>query len=150
MKLKRLSVAAILTGLLALFAVSTAFAPFPTSVFSLKVNNNLISGGSTYLGTQVLAGAVTLTIPDQGTVFSLTGTASITRIVPPTYPELAPVTVSRVIILCTTSTDTLVDGGNLKLAGNFPGTASDVITLIYNISGAAADTFYTEVSRSVN
>ncbi len=96
----------------------------------------LVSRGVTQFPVKTLAGAENLLIP-YGTVFKLTGTAKMTRIQPSAYS-------GRIVFLETTSTDTLIDGVNLKLAGNFNGTADDIITLV------AIDTFWVEVSRSVN
>lgn len=50
----------------------------------------------------------------------------------------------QIVYLTHASTDTLLDGKNLKLAGNFPGTAGDVLVLIYN------GTYWFEVDRSAN
>lgn len=89
-----------------------------------------------------LAGSDNMVLPGKGVTIKLTGTAKITRI--------QPTFAGRFVVLNTTSTDTLVDGANLKLAGNFNGTADDCIGLVYSITGAIADSAYTEVFRSLN
>ena len=50
----------------------------------------------------------------------------------------------QVVYLSHASTDTLLDGKNLKLAGNFPGTAADVLVLICD------GTNWFEIDRSAN
>lgn len=100
-----------------------------------------LTGNTIYTPTTVASAAGSVTLP-AGTVIWVTGTASITR--------LATSTAGRIVYLFHATTDTLVDGGNLKLAGNFNGTADDCLTLMYGASGAAADTFWTEISRAVN
>ena len=80
------------------------------------------------------AGAITLS--EGANFYALAGTASVTSIT--ARPS------GTVVWLMTTSTDTLVDGSNLKLAGDFPGTANDVICLICD------GTNWHEVSRSAN
>lgn len=93
------------------------------------------SGASIVFPIKNLASATTLTIP-KGSTFALTGTANCTRILAGTPGRL-------VTFICA-STETLTDGVNLKLAGNFSGTADDVIQLV------AQDTFWVEVGRSAN
>lgn len=108
--------------------------------FGVRPGGILESDGNLVATPVSLAGAVTTTVPS-GTVFKFTGTAKCTR--------LLGGSTGRIVILSTTSTDTLVDGVNLKLAGNFNGTADDVITLVYGVGGAA-DTSWYEISRAVN
>lgn len=92
-------------------------------------------GATTVYPIANLASATTLTIP-VGNTFALTGTANCTRIIAGTPGR-------RVTFICA-STETLTDGVNLKLAGNFSGTADDVISLV------AQDTFWVETGRSAN
>lgn len=91
----------------------------------------------------VASAAGSVTLPD-GYVIYVTGTGSITRLT----ASADGLTPGRVVILRHATTDTLVDGVNLKLAGDFAGTADDVLVLCYSITGT--DTFWTEISRSVN
>lgn len=106
----------------------------------------IINYGSTRLVPVGLVGADNLLIPTArnvvGTVFALSGTAKITRI--------QPGAVGQVVMLWTTSTDTLVKGVNLQIASTFNGTAKNGICLIYSATGAAADTFWTEMWRTAN
>lgn len=95
------------------------------------------NSGYTVQDSVALATDDTLTIPN-GTYFYLTGTAKILRI--------QPVAQGRLLILYHSTTDTLVDGGNLVLNGNFNATAGDIIQLI----GDAAGTNWVEISRSAN
>lgn len=96
---------------------------------------NTSHGATTVYPIANLASATTLTIP-VGSTFALTGTANCTRIIAGTP--------GRRVMLIAASTDTFTDGVNLKLAGNFNGTADDILQLV------AQDTFWVEVSRSVN
>lgn len=97
--------------------------------------------GTTTLTPVSIASATTLQLT-AGTIFYVSGTAKITRILP-----VSATAYGTKVTLVSVSTDSLIDGGNLKLAGNFNGTADDVITLIY---GAQADTFFYEESRAIN
>ncbi len=92
-------------------------------------------GAMTVYPIASLASAATLTVPG-GSIFSLTGTANITRIIAGTSGQ-------KVTFICA-STETLTDGVNLKLASTLAGTADDAITLV------AQDTFWVELCRSVN
>lgn len=112
------------------------------SIFLIAIVALLALAGFVIRGSTVFSGPVTvpsvagtLTLPE-GTVFKITGNQKITRIV--------PVTPGRFIVLYHASTDTLVDGLNLKLAGNFNGTADDVINLV------GVDTVWAEISRAAN
>ena len=87
-----------------------------------------------YTTMTATAGAITLN--EGANFYALAGTASVTSIT--ARPS------GTVVWLMTTSTDTLVDGSNLVLAGNFTGTANDVICLVSN------GTNWYEVSRSAN
>jgi hypothetical protein len=78
-----------------------------------------------------------------GTNYTISGTTAITRIyVAPadTLPKMQ----GRVIILQFRGNCTFTDGNNLKLAGNFSGTADDCIKLIYK------DSTWKEIFRSAN
>lgn len=122
---------------------------FTTStVFTWIVRTTFLNYGSDYQVPIDITPAATLTLSNAGTVFTLNDTVAITRILPPTYPGSVLSTASRMVVLRCTLIDTLTDGVNLKLAGNFNMTPDDVITLIYNISGS--DTFWTEINRSAN
>lgn len=87
-----------------------------------------------YTTMTATAGAITLS--EGANFYAVAGTASVTSIT--ARPS------GTVVWLMTTSTDTLVDGSNLKLAGDFPGTANDVIQLVCD------GTNWHEVSRSAN
>lgn len=93
-------------------------------------------------GATVASAAGEITLPTTGTLIQVTGTAKITRILAGTQ--------GRIVILHHATTDTLVDGVNLRLAGDFEATANDVLALCYGITGVAADTFWTELYRSAN
>ena len=96
------------------------------------------SGSEVNVPDSIASATGALTLP-AGRIFYLSGTLKITR--------LLGGTVGQIVTLISLSTDTLVDGVNLKLAGNFNGTADDAITLIY---GAENDTSWYEISRSAN
>lgn len=138
----------ILIGVSILLTLGLIFGFTTSTVFTWIVRTTFLNYGSDYDVPQSVASAAGLILPDAGTTFNITGTANVTRIASPTYPGAVGSTSARVVILRSASTDTLTDGVNLKLAGNFNGTADDVIILKYNITGA--DTFWSEVSRSAN
>jgi hypothetical protein len=125
---------------LLMFVVSLAFSQstIPKNVFSWGVAKNLVSGGSTYFPPVALTATAGAQVLTKGTVFTVAGALKQTSI------TTSAADAGRIIILITASTDTLVDGGNLKLAGDFPGTANDVLVLI----GDGTDWF--EVFRSAN
>lgn len=104
--------------------------------------------GSTLYRVQQLAtknvSRLTLTAP--GTFYKLKDTSKITSIVPATG-IVGPY--CKDIYLTVTQIDTFVDGGNLKLVGNFLGVTNGTLHLVYSITGTSSDTFYTEVSRSL-
>ena len=131
---KKLMVALIV--LAALLSIGAGIADVATN---LRVTKNIS------FGTATLASAAgNVSMPNAGIVV-VTGTAKITRLAP-----WSGIRKGTVAMTWHTTTDTLVDGVNLKLAGNFNGTADDILTLCYGASGAAADTFWTEISRSAN
>lgn len=84
-----------------------------------------------------LASAAALAIPDRGEFFVVSGTTDITSITGDIWN-------GRVITLLFIDTLTLIDGGNLVIAGNFVANNADTITL-----GASGGNFF-EISRSVN
>lgn len=81
------------------------------------------------------ASAATITVVD-ASYYHVTGTAQITSI------TARPA--GTVLVLTHTSTDTVVDGSNLVLAGNFNATANDALILISD------GTNWIELSRSAN
>lgn len=98
---------------------------------NIKIKN-FNSGEATAVAS--VAGAITLPFgPD---VMTLTGTAAVTSITS-SYK-------GRMVTLVNTSTASLTDGSNLKLAGNGPNTADDSITLVCD------GTNWIETGRSVN
>ena len=84
-------------------------------------------------GADVASAAGTITLGDDGNYFDITGTAAITSI--------TAKTAGTVVILQFDSTASLVDGSNLKLAGNFTGAAESHIML------SSDGTNWFEVSR---
>lgn len=92
-------------------------------------------------GVQTVASATALPIPALGSIFSVTGTTTITSI---TSPISNTNNDGREITLIFTSALTFTDGNNLKLAGNLVTTADDTITLVCD------GTNWYEKSRSVN
>lgn len=88
-------------------------------------------------GTGTVASvAGTITLPPSSDIITLTGTATVTNITA-SYP-------GRRVTLINTSTASLADGGNLKLATAGPATADDSISLVCD------GTNWFEVGRSVN
>jgi hypothetical protein len=90
----------------------------------------------------VLASASTLTIPDLGRVFQITGTTGITQF-------SGGGAIGRVVTLIfnaslTVSELTVSDGNNLLLSGDFNATQNDTITLVDNGSN------WIEIARSAN
>lgn len=73
-------------------------------------------------GADVASVAGAITLGDDGNYFDITGTNAITSI--------TAKTAGTVVYLQFDSTASLVDGSNLKLAGNFQGAAESQITLI--------------------
>ena len=104
-------------------------------------NVNVLTTGTvtTYANNGVVgvAGAVTLTLPLLGQIFLVSGSLTTTSIT-------ATGNAGRMVVLISQANLTLTDGSNLKIAGNFVGTADDTITLICD------GTNWFEVSRSVN
>jgi hypothetical protein len=100
--------------------------------YSLLVRNSFKSPVVTVAGS---AGEMTL---PSGVIFNITGTTKQTSITTSASES------GKIIILITASTDTLVDGGNLKLYADFEGTANDVLVLISD------GTNWYELSRSIN
>lgn len=94
---------------------------------------------STGKGANV-ASAATLTLGDDGNVFHITGTTTITAITTTNWQAGSEVT------LIFDSTASITAGANMLLAGgtDFSGTANDVIKLVWD------GTSWFEVSRSVN
>lgn len=85
-------------------------------------------------GADVASAAGNIVLGDDGNFFDITGTDAITSItIKPT---------GTMVTLQTDSTASLVDGGNLKLAGTFQGAADSTITL------RSDGTNWYEVSRS--
>jgi hypothetical protein len=97
---------------------------------------NLQQPTTVVFDTTSVAVADSMTLPVLSNVINFTGTGKATYI--------QPTTNGRIIWCISTTTDTLVDGSNLKLAGNFNGTANDIITLIYWAGN------YYEICRAVN
>lgn len=87
-------------------------------------------------GADVASTAGTITLGDDGNYFDISGTAAITSI--------TAKTAGTKVVLQFDSTASLVDGSNLKLAGNFTGAAESQICLISD------GTNWFEVSRSPN
>lgn len=83
-----------------------------------------------------IASAATITLPEGGDFFAITGTTSITSITAGRR--------GRVVTLQFAGALTVTDGSNLALAGNFVTTSADTITL------ACDGTNWFEISRSVN
>jgi hypothetical protein len=73
-------------------------------------------------GADVASAAGNITLGDDGNYFDITGTAAITSI--------TAKAAGTMVTLQTDSTASLVDGGNLKLAGTFQGAAESQITLV--------------------
>jgi hypothetical protein len=86
--------------------------------------------------SDIIASAATITLPEGGQAFFVTGTSTITDI---TLSHRG-----RIVTLQFTSTATVTDAGTLRLAGNFVATPDDTLTLMCNGS------FWYELSRSVN
>lgn len=82
-----------------------------------------------------IASAATISVRG-GNYFHITGTANIDSIVP------GPV--GKIVVLTHNAADTVLDGKNLKLAGNFNATAFDALVLISD------GTNWIEVDRSAN
>lgn len=86
---------------------------------------------------QTVASVAALTLPGSGSVFTITGTTSITSIV-------ATGNSGRVVTLIFTGVLTMTDGSNLRLAGNFATTSNDTMHLACDGSN------WHEVSRAIN
>lgn len=89
----------------------------------------------------VASAAGTITLPP-GEFIEVTGTAAITSITADNAATGGDI--GRTVVLKFASTASLVDGSNLKLAGNFPGGANSTITLVCD------GTNWYETARSVN
>lgn len=85
-------------------------------------------------GADVASAAGTITLGNDGNYFDITGTAAITGI--------TAKAAGTVVMLQTDSTASLVDGSNLKIAGNFQGAAESTIMLVSD------GTNWFEISRS--
>ena len=83
-----------------------------------------------------VASASTITLPDYGDYFNITGTTNITSV--------NPSWIGRRVVLKFAAILTFTDGSNLKLAGNFATSADDTITLVGD------GTSWYEESRSAN
>jgi len=94
------------------------------------------SSGGIVVGYRTSVASATTMNLSSGSVFNVTGTA--------VCDSIRPGAAGKIVWLVSASTDTLTDGKNLKLAGSFNGTASDVICLVSD------GTNWIEVSRSVN
>ena len=108
-------------------------------------SGNVSDGGTDNIidnnqGTTVLpvvaSGAGEITLPTPFVYVDLTGTSAVTG--------LKALHAGAVTTIKTSATASLTDGENLKLAGNFSGTADDTITLVCD-----GTNFY-EMSRSAN
>jgi hypothetical protein len=83
-----------------------------------------------------VASATTVTLPNDGDVFHITGTTTITSVTTSWRHRRVTLVFDGIL--------TFTDGSNLKLAGNFVTTADDTITLVCD------GTNWYEQSRSVN
>jgi hypothetical protein len=139
------SAAAIANSKLNLTSVSQNVTLAGTNVLSgaTTISGALTVSGVTTMSSKILkeakgadvasvAGAITL--GDDGNYFDITGTNAITSI--------TAKTAGAIVTLQFDSTASLVDGSNLKLAGNFQGAAESTITL------RSDGTNWFEVSRS--
>jgi hypothetical protein len=95
-----------------------------------KIENNIIEE------SVVVASATTVTLPESGNYFNISGTTAITSV--------TTSWAGRIVTLKFQDVVTFTDGSNLKLAGNFVTTADDVITLVCD------GTNWVEMSRSIN
>jgi hypothetical protein len=99
-------------------------------------------------GADVASTAGTITLGDDGNYFDITGTAAITSI--------TAKTAGTIVVLQFDSTASLVDGSNLKLAGNFTGAAESQIMLAsdgtnwFEISRTPATTFTPTVTNALS
>lgn len=87
-------------------------------------------------GDTVASATTSFTLGSDGNYYVVSGTAQI--------DSIAAQTAGKFVVLQTAAACTLVDGGNLKLAGNLNATADDIIALISD------GTNWHEVSRSAN
>lgn len=127
------------TLILLVVGIAGAQSTIPLEKFSGGYSRNFVSKGNTYFPVVALTGtAGAQSIATKGTVFLVSGTAKQTSITTSTAEA------GRLIILICASTDSLTDGSNLKLAGDFNGTADDVIALVSD------GTNWVELFRSVN
>lgn len=90
-----------------------------------------------YKTCPTVASAAAVTLPTDGTVFTISGTTTITSVVATGW------TGKRVTLIFSGAL-TFTDGSNLKLAGNFVTTADDTISLVCD------GTNWYETGRSVN
>lgn len=97
-----------------------------------------LTRGVLRLGYATLASATALVLPVYGSIFSVSGTTTITSITGTNAYE------GRQITLIFDDVLTFTDGNNLKIAGNFTTSAADTITLV-----AVGGNFY-EIARSAN
>lgn len=105
--------------------------PTPDPSAGLPISMTLGAKGT------VASVAGTITLP-AGTFIDVTGTNTITSI------TATNADIGRLVILKFTSTASLTDGSNLKLGGNFAGSADDTISLICD------GTNWYETARSAN
>lgn len=99
-------------------------------------------------GADVASVAGAITLGDDGNYFDITGTEAITSI--------TAKTAGTVVVLQFDSTASLVDGSNLKIAGNFQGAAESQIALScdgtnwFEISRSPAPTFTPSVTNALS
>lgn len=105
---------------------------FPGNANTLAVTRTRPGPG----GVQTKASTATVTLPEYGSLFTISGTTTITSITA-SHAE-------RRVTLIFSGALTFTDGSNLKLAGNLVTTADDTITLVCD------GTNWYETSRSVN
>ncbi len=110
----------------------------PTTISGASTISGIVTMSSKILklakGADVASTAGTITLGDDGNYFDITGTAAITSI--------TAKSAGTQVVLQFDSTASLVDGSNLKLAGNFQGAAESQIML------SSDGTNWFEVSRS--
>lgn len=111
----------------------------PTTNFYIATTGTAQSKTGT--GVVTIASAAALPIPVYGSIFSVSGTTTITSITAAVFDSNHN---GREITLIFQGALTFTDGSNLKLAGNFVTTANDTITLVSD------GTNWYEKARSVN
>lgn len=128
MKINKLSILAILVAMVVVLC-ATVFTSPPPSDPPPAVSRLLWS-------STAVASASTINVSG-GNVFTISGTTDVDSIVPRGR--------GVVVHLITAAGDTIKDGKNLKLNGNFNGTADDVLTLVCD-----GTRYWYEISRSAN